>query len=77
MRRLPSLAAASLALSLALDDVHRLEPLLAERDVFTYLHRRHAAHVPALDGALRAMKRDGFYARARREILQPYQEPAR
>lgn len=67
----------ALAQSLALEDVHRLEPLLAERDVFSYLHRRHAAHVPALADALRAMKRDGFYARVRREILQPYLEPLR
>jgi polar amino acid transport system substrate-binding protein len=67
----------ALAMSLALDDVHRLEPVLAVRDVYTYLHRRHAAAVPRLADALRAMRREGFTARARRKILRPYLEPAR
>jgi polar amino acid transport system substrate-binding protein len=67
----------ALALSLGLSDVHRLEPVLAERDVYTYLHRKHAASVPRVAEALRAMKRDGFYAKARRDILGPYLEPRR
>jgi len=67
----------ALAMSLGLSDVHRLEPVLAERDVYTYLNRKHAALVPGLAGALRAMKRDGFYAKARRDILGPYLDPRR
>jgi polar amino acid transport system substrate-binding protein len=62
----------ALGMALGIPDAHRLEPVLAKRDVFTYLHKRHAGHVPALAEALRAMKRDGSYARARREILGPY-----
>lgn len=65
----------ALTMALGIPGVHRLRPDLARRDVFTYLHRRHAAEVPRLAEALRAMKRDGFYARAVREVLGPYREP--
>lgn len=58
----------------AIEGVRMLEPLLATADVFIYLHRRHAEHVPKLAGALRAMKQDGFYQRAFREKLLPYTE---
>ena len=67
----------ALAMALGIGGVHRLRPDLARREVYTYLHRRHAAEVPKLAEALRAMKRDGFYARARREVLGPYREPQR
>ena len=47
--------------------VHALEPPLATREMFIYLHKRHAALVPKLAEALRAMKADGSYARLMRE----------
>ena len=62
----------ALAMSLDLGEIRRLQPDLARRDVFTYLHQRHAAAVPKLAEALRAIKRDGFYARTQRRILQAY-----
>jgi polar amino acid transport system substrate-binding protein len=57
-----------------LKGVRRLAPPLATRAMFIYLHRRHAQLVPRLAGALRAMKRDGFYQRAYNEKLKPYRE---
>ena len=67
----------ALAMALSLNGVYRLRPDLARRDVYTYLHRRHAAEVPRLAEALRAMKRDGTYARIQREVLGPYRETPR
>jgi len=63
----------ALLMALGMRDVYRLEPPLARPEVYTYLHRRHAALVPQLADALRAMKRDGFFARAYRDLLGPYQ----
>lgn len=47
---------------MGLSDVRALEPPLARRDMFVYLNARHAALVPRLAAALRAMKADGTYA---------------
>jgi polar amino acid transport system substrate-binding protein len=57
-----------------LSGVHALAPPLATREMFIYLNKRHADLVPSLAGALRAMKRDGFYERATRDKLLPYHE---
>jgi polar amino acid transport system substrate-binding protein len=58
--------------------VQPLEPPLATREMFIYLHKRHAALAPRLADALRALKREGFYQRVYREKLNPYLEaPAR
>ena len=57
-----------------LKDVQPLEPPLATREMFIYLHKRHAQLAPRLADALRALKRDGFYERAYREKLLPYRE---
>ena len=46
---------------LRLDDVMMQEPPLAVREMFMYVHKRHAALVPALAEALAAMKHDGTY----------------
>ena len=53
-------------------NVYALEPPLASREMFIYLHKKHAALVPGLAGALRALKTEGFYERIRREKLLPY-----
>lgn len=49
-----------------------IEPPLASREMFIYLHKRHAGLLPGLSGALRALKSEGFYERTRREKLSPY-----
>jgi polar amino acid transport system substrate-binding protein len=54
--------------------VRPLAPPLATRDMYIYLHKRHAAQAPRLAEALRAMKRDGYYRRAYNEKLKPYRE---
>lgn len=48
-------------------DVYALDPPLAKREMFIYLHKRHAALVPRLAEALRAIKAEGLYDRAYRE----------
>lgn len=50
-----------------LKGVHALEPPLATREMFIYLHKRHAALVPRLVEALRAIKAEGLYDRLYRE----------
>lgn len=52
---------------MGLADVHPIEPPLATREMFLYLHRRHAHLVPGLVDALRAIKREGLYERLYRE----------
>jgi len=57
----------ALAKKQGLKGVRSLVPPLASREMFIYLHKRHAAYVPALANALRAIKREGMYARVCRE----------
>lgn len=47
--------------------VRALEPPLATREMYIYLHRRHAALAPKLAAALRAIKAEGLYDRLYRE----------
>lgn len=56
----------------AINGVRNIEPPISTREVFIFLHNSHAAHVPALASALRAMKQDGTYQRAYRAKLLPY-----
>lgn len=58
-------------------DVHLLEPTLARREMFIYLHKRHAALVPRIAGALRAIKAEGLYDRLYREKVLSLQGGAR
>lgn len=67
-------AGVALARRQGLKDVHPLSPPLATREMFIYLHKRHASLAPRLADALRAMKRDGFYQRVYNEKLKPYRE---
>ena len=60
-----------------LSDVHLLEPVLARREMFLYLHKRHAARVPQIAEALRAIKAEGLYARLYREKVLSLQDRAR
>ncbi len=51
-------------------DVRVLERALGREDMFIYLNRRHAALVPRLADALRAMKADGTYERLLGQTLR-------
>ncbi len=51
--------------------VRILEPPLARRGMYVYLHKKHQRLVSKLADALRAMKTDGSYRRAYRRILAP------
>lgn len=56
--------------------VHALAPPLATRPMYIYLHKRHAALVPGLAQALRAIKAEGLYDRLYREkVLVPVAAP--
>ena len=57
---------------LGLTDIQVLEPPLAVREMFLYLHKKHAALVPEVTAALRAMKADGTYQRIVEQTLGPY-----
>jgi polar amino acid transport system substrate-binding protein len=60
-----------------LTGVHVLEPSLAKREMFIYLHKRHTALVPKLAAALRAIKAEGLYDRLYREkVLSLAKAPA-
>ncbi|VAX17201.1 hypothetical protein MNBD_NITROSPINAE02-347 [hydrothermal vent metagenome] len=50
-----------MAKSLFLDDVKILEPPLAEKEMFLYLHKKHRKLVPRVEAALKEMKIDGTY----------------
>lgn len=51
--------------------VATLEPPLARQEMYCYVHRKHAALVPAVAAALAAMKRDGSYQRIFDATLTP------
>jgi polar amino acid transport system substrate-binding protein len=65
---------AALAKRTNLKGVVPLAPPLATREMFIYLHKRHAALVPKIAAALRALKREGFYQRVQRDKLRPYSQ---
>lgn len=52
---------------MGIEGVHAIEPPLATREMFIYVHRRHAALAPKLAEALRAIKAEGLYDRLYRE----------
>ncbi|HEY5602554.1 MAG TPA: transporter substrate-binding domain-containing protein [Gammaproteobacteria bacterium] len=56
-----------LANKMGLAKVRVVEPPLAERSMFIYLHKRHTHIVPKLAAALRAIKAEGLYTRVCRE----------
>ncbi len=47
-------------------------PAMANREMFTYLHKKHALLVPKLAESLRTMKKDGSYQKLYKRILEPY-----
>lgn len=57
---------------MGLKGVKALEPPLAVREMFLYLHRSQEALVPRVAEVLQSMKRDGTYDRLRETVLKPY-----
>ena len=49
-------------------------PPLANKEMFTYLHKRHAHIVPKLAQALKDMKADGAYERLYQQIIAPLEK---
>jgi len=48
-------------------DVYPLEPAIVKREMYIYLHKRHAALVPKIAEALRAIKAEGLYDKLYKE----------
>lgn len=61
----------ALAEKMGIKNIHVVEPVLAEREMFIYLNKRHADKVPAISAALRAIKADGTYGKICREKFAP------
>ena len=65
----------ALAQQMNLTDVRVVEPPLAVREMFIYLHQRHADKIPAIAAALQAIKAEGSYTKVCREKLAPLAMP--
>lgn len=63
----------ALAQKMGIQNVRILEPSLAEREMYIYLHRKHADKAPAIAAALREIKREGLYAKVCKAKLAPFQ----
>ena len=61
---------------LGIKNIRVVEPALAVREMFIYLHRRHADKIPSIAAALRAIKAEGMYAKVCREKFAPLAMPA-
>ncbi len=57
--------------------IYRLTPPLEQREMFIYLHKRHADLVPKIASALRDLKKEGFYQKVQREKFLPYTDKGR
>lgn len=57
------------------DDIFHLEPPLASRKMYLYVHKRHAELAPKIAEALQSMKDDGSYSRIVSETTDPYIKP--
>ncbi len=56
---------------LDLNDIHVLNPPLAEHDLYLLLHRRHVRMLPKIARALRDMKTDGTLNRLVAKVISP------
>ncbi len=54
------------------DDIFHLEPPLASRDMFLYVHDSHAALADDIAAAIRSMKEDGTYRKIVEETISSY-----
>ena len=65
----------ALVKQMQIHDVRIVEPPLVVREMFIYLHQRHADKIPAIAAALRAIKVEGIYSKVCREKLTPLATP--
>ena len=54
------------------EGIRHLEPPLASRDMFLYVHKSHAALTDDIASAIRSLKTDGTYDRIVEEAVSPY-----
>ncbi|MFO7730653.1 MAG: transporter substrate-binding domain-containing protein [Spirochaetia bacterium] len=54
------------------DEIFHLEPPLASRKMYLYVHKRHSALVPEIAEALKSMKEDGTYEKIVSDSVMPY-----
>jgi len=66
----------ALAKQMQIANVRVVEPPLSVREMFVYVHQKHADKIPALVAALRALKAEGMYTKVCREKLAPLAMPA-
>ena len=57
--------------SMSMNQVEKCEPALAVKEMFIYLHKKHAALVPKLSASLQEMKKDGSYQKFYEKHLTP------
>lgn len=62
----------ALAKKMGIENIHIIEPSLAEKEIFIYLHKRHADKVPRIAAALREIKAEGLFTRACREAFSTF-----
>jgi len=61
-----------LAQKLGIKNIHIIEPSLAEKEIFIYLHKKHADKVDKVATALRQIKAEGLFARACNEAFAAF-----
>lgn len=61
---------------LGMKDIHIIEPPLAEKGMYVYLHQRHKELAPKLASVIRKMKKNGTYKKIVNEVLASYAVPA-
>lgn len=54
------------------EGIRHLEPPLASRDMFLYIHKDHAGLTDDIAAAIRSLKDDGTYERIVEEVVSPY-----
>ena len=62
----------ALVQEMGIQNIRVIEPSLAEREMFIYLHRKHADKATAIATALRTIKREGLYAQVCQAKLAPF-----
>ncbi len=58
--------------NLGYGNISHLEPPLAQREMFLYVHKKHEAIMEKIAVSLKAMKLDGTYDRIKAEVLKAY-----
>jgi polar amino acid transport system substrate-binding protein len=61
-----------LARKMGIKNLRIIEPSLAEKEIFIYLHKKNADKVPLLAAALRDIKAEGLFMRACREAFAAF-----